>query len=155
MSSQIIGVDVTEQHTSPKFTLGSKYVSPEGNTYRYVSQTAAARTIGLVYGISEVFAVSTTGVVKTETHALLGIPQFTTTGAVRYFWIQTAGNFAAIETSAAAADNAGVYSTQTAGKVDDGDDSGKLIRGIIFTTAAGGAASTTAFAPSELFLAQA
>ena len=159
MSKQLFGVDTTVEHNTPQFTLGEKYVSPEGNLYRYV-RAAAAKTIGLFYGIGKDFTVTATAIVKTERHALLGVPSFTTSAKAtgydyKHFWIQTAGNFPRIEAAAASADAAGVYTTATAGKVDDGDDTGKLIRGISFTAAAGGAVATTAFAANELSLDQA
>ena len=159
MTKSYVAAILAQQDNVPQCDVGSMHKTPAGDVYRYV-KAQAAKTIGLVYGIDEAFEVSATAAVKTETHPLLGIPAFTTSAPAsgftyKYFWIQTAGNFAAIECGAASADNAGVYTTAVAGKVDDGDDGGKLIRGIKFTAAAGGAVSTTAFAPSETSLDQA
>jgi hypothetical protein len=153
-SNTIIIVDVASEYNTPQFTLGEQFTAPDGKTYRFV-RAQAAKTIGLIYGIDETWEVSSTGLVKTETKPLLGIPAQTSSAPAagftyKYFWIQTAGNFARIEASAASADNASCFSTSTAGKVDDGDDSGYRIRGLIFTAAAGSATNTTGFSANEL-----
>jgi len=153
MTQQYISAILTQQDNVPICDVGSKHVAPDGSIYRYV-KAQAAKTVGLVYGINEDYEVSATGLVKTEIHPLVGIPAFTTSAPAsgytyKYFWIQTAGAFAQIEAAAASADNASVYSTGTAGKVDDGDDTGKVIKGLKFTAAAGGVVATTAFAAKE------
>lgn len=152
--NDLIAVDVASEYNVPAFTIGAKLELPNGNVYRFV-KAQAAKTIGLVYGIDEAFEVSSTGLVKTEIKALVGIPAQTSSAPAsgftyKYFWIQTAGNFPRIEAAAASADNAQCYSTSTAGKVDDGDDTGKSIKGLIFTAAAGSATNTTGFSAFEL-----
>lgn len=147
-------IDLTQQDNVPTSELGAKHVEPNGKTYRYV-RAQAAKTIGLIYGIDETFEVSATAAVKTEIKPLVGIPEFTSSAPAsgftyKYFWIQTAGNFARIEAAAASADNTQCFSTATAGKVDDGDDSGFRVRGLIFTAAAGSATNTTGYSNREL-----
>jgi len=159
MTQQKLGVILTEEYNTDAFGVGTRHRAPDGKTYRFV-KAQAAKTIGLVYGIDEAFEVYATAAVKTESHPLLGVPAFTSSAPAsgftyKYFWIQTAGNFARVEAAAASADNAGCYATQTAGKIDDGDDSGKLIRGWKFTTAAGSATNTTAYGAEEQSLDQA
>lgn len=158
MSEQILGVDINQQDDLSQFNLGQKYVNPStGNTYRYV-RAAAAKTIGLIYSFDETYTVAASALVKTDISANAGISHQTTTAAdtangytYKHFWIQTAGNFGRIEAAAASADNAQCYSTSTAGKVDDGDDSGKTIKGMIFTAAAGSATNTTGYSGQELY----
>lgn len=153
---QQFGVVLEQEDNSPVHALGSLHKTPGGDLYRYV-RAQAAKTIGLFYGIDETFEVSATAVVTTETHPLVGVPA-RTSGAVasgytyKHFWIQTAGNFAKVVANAAVADNAALYACAVAGKVDDGDGGGQLLRGAKFTTATGGGADTTAFAANELKL---
>lgn len=154
MSEQFPTAILTQQDNTPICAVGSKHTTPEKDIYRYV-KAQAAKTIGLIYGIDENFEVSATALVKTEIHPLLGVPASTTSAPAsgytyKYFWIQTGGNFARIEAAAASADNASCYSTSTAGKVDDGDDTGKVIKGLKFTAAAGSATNTTGFSAKEL-----
>ena len=147
-------VYTVEEHNIPVCEPGSKVVFPNGDTFRYV-KAQAAKTKGLAYGIDENYEVSSTGIVKTGNYSLIGFPVATTSAPAsgytyKYFWIQTAGNLARVETSAAVADNAQVYTTATAGKLDDGDASGAKIVGMKFTTAAGSATNTTAFLANEV-----
>ena len=156
--NQIVGFNKAEEHNVPKFEIGARHCevteSGQANIWRYCKYQAA-KTIGLLYGIDENFEVSATAVVKTELHPLVGVPHRTTsdnaTGfTYKYGWIQTAGNFDRVEAAAASADNAQAYTTSTAGKIDDGDDSGAVIQGLKFTAAAGSATNTTAFSANEL-----
>lgn len=155
MTDQTFAVDISQEDNLPAFELGAKWTNPENQkTYRYV-RAAAAKTIGLIYGIDEDFTVSATGAVKTEIHPLVGIPYKTSSAPAsgftyKHIWIQTAGNFARVEAAAASADNAQAFSTATAGKIDDGDDSGFRIRGLKFTAAAGSATNTTGYSTREL-----
>lgn len=154
MSKTLIAVDTAAEFNTAQFTLGEKFEKPNGDVFRFC-RYAAAKTIGLIYGIDQNFELSTTALVKTEIKSLLGVPAATTSAPAsgftyKYGWIQTAGNFARIEAAAASLINAQCYSTSTAGKVDDGDDSGKSIKGLIFTAAAAGAVATTAFSALEL-----
>lgn len=156
MTTQFPTANLTQQDNVPLCDAGSLHVTPAGDMYRYV-KAQAAKTIGILYGIDENFEVYATGAVKTEVHPLAGFPAFTTSAPAsgytyKYFWIQTAGNFARVECSAASADNAQAYSTATAGKIDDGDDSGAKIIGLKYTAAAGGATNTSAFCANEICL---
>lgn len=156
MSKQFPTAILTQNDNVPVCEVGTQHVTPTGDIYRYV-KAQAAKTIGLLYGIDENFEVYATGAVKTEAHPLAGIPAATSSAPAsgytyKYFWIQTAGNFARVEAAAASADNAQCYTTSTAGKIDDGDDSGAKILGMKFTAAAGGATNTTAFSALELRL---
>jgi hypothetical protein len=154
MSRQLRGVILTEEYNTDQFGVGAKYEHPNGNVYRFCKYQAA-KTIGLLYGIDENFEVSATAVVKTEAHPLAGVPAATTSAPASGFtykfgWIQTAGAFARVEAAAASADNAQAFSTSTAGKIDDGDDSGAKIQGLKFTAAAGSATNTTGFSANEI-----
>lgn len=154
MGNQLTAVILDQQDDLPKNKAGALHMTATGDMYRYV-KAQAAKTIGLLYGIDENFEVSSTAVVKTENHALAGVPASTSSApsagyTYKWFWIQTAGNFARIEAAAASADNAQCFTTATAGKVDDGDDSGAKIQGLKFTAAAGSATNTTGFSANEL-----
>lgn len=162
-----VGVDVSKEWNDidgSEFALGTKVEFSDGDVYRLV-RAAAAKTIGLLYIIDENWLVGDAAT-STNTDALpnaFGIPAATSTAPATlnasatytYFWIQTAGNFDRVETSAASADNALAYTSGTGGKIDDGDGSGNIIQALKFTAAATGATNTTAFSPCELHIASA
>lgn len=146
---------LTQEDNIPWCEPGTKHVTPAGDVYRYV-KAQAAKTAALVWGIDENWEVSATAVNETETYPLLGVPVTTTAAPAsgytyRYFWIQTAGNFPALLCKSAVADNAPVYTVNAGdeGKVDDGDDAGRLIRGWKFTALVAAPGNTTAFAANE------
>jgi len=160
-TKQLRCVNLTQQDNVPFCAPGTKHITPAGDTYRYV-QAQAAKTVSLAYGIDENWEVSAAAVIETDHSPLLGVPAFTSSAPAsgftyKYFWIQTAGNFAGIVTGNDVADNAGVYTCNAGseGKVDDGDDTGKLIRGWKFTSGAVAPATATVFAAEEASLDQA
>ena len=164
----LAGVKVTQEWTdktpAPEFKLGTRAVFANGDVYRLV-RAAAAKTIGLLYIIDEDWLVGG-GATTALTDALpnaFGVPAQTSSAPTAidaaatytYFWIQTAGNFARVETSNTVADNALAYTGTTAGKIDDGDETGNIIQALKFTAAATGATNTTAFSNVELHIASA
>lgn len=148
-------VNLSQEDNIPVCEPGTKHVTPSGNVYRYV-KAQAAKTAALVYGIDENFEVSATAVNETETYTLLGVPVSTSSAPAsgytyKYFWIQTAGLFPAVSCENDVADNAAVYTVNAGdeGQVDDGDDTGRIIRGWKFTAAASAGDSTTVFGAEE------
>lgn len=167
IQDSIIGVDVTKEWNDidlPEFALGTQVRFADGDMYRLVRATAA-KTIGLLYIVDENWLVGDAAT-TTNTDALpnaFGIPAKTSTAPTSlnasatytYFWIQTAGNFDRVETSAAVADNALAYTSGTGGKIDDGDGSGNIIQAMKFTALTSGGTNTTAFSPVEIHIASA
>ena len=96
----LAGVDVTRVDTDPKFTLGVKYMSQDGLTYKYVQYDTGAGSVAAVagnfvgyYAPSGTSAGSTTVVTSDNSDTAkvgAGVLQSTPADG-EYCWIQTGG----------------------------------------------------------------
>lgn len=154
----VVGTSLTSNDyklaDNPEHAVGTKVVCEDGDVYRYVTWTAA-KTEELVYLIGDDWVVGDALSTSNDVQPLaLGVfPEAATapTGTNAYGWIQTGGNFAGIEMLISCAPDVPLYSTATAGKLDDDSSGTKLIEGLKAThAAAGAAAANAAFCIHEL-----
>jgi len=149
----LLGFDPTKQYDHAAFALGTRVQCTDGTIWRFVF-TAAAKTIGLAYPIGNNFVVGAAGITDTTAGGdNVGIPRATTLAGTTnfWFWIQTGGYFAAVETHHAVAAGANVYTSATAGKLDDTPGIPILgARWVSTGTAAAGAGVADLFSTNEL-----
>lgn len=92
MSQQILPGDLSKESSVPLFTVGTRYVDPVGNTYRYVKANGA-KTAALIYAIDDDWtlqgAIDSTLIASGLT-ARCGLAQVALT-TLYYGWVQTAG----------------------------------------------------------------
>lgn len=134
-----LGIDFSTPTTTRDFALGTEVEGSDGNTYRYV-QANGALDIGALCAIAETGEISeatttTSGVVPTQ----YAFPQVAFADD-EYGWAVTRGeNFLVLAAASCAAD-VKLYTSATAGVVDDSSTSHDLLDGLRLNTAVGGSA---------------
>lgn len=94
---QLLGVDVTEVHSSPKFKLGTKYTDQNGKTFKYVQYDTGAGSVAAVAGqvayyylASGYDAHKVTSDLSDSVNVGAGVLQAAPTDG-QYCWVQTRG----------------------------------------------------------------
>lgn len=156
-----VGVDLTATSTgSADFALGTKAVFRDTTNdsiriFRYARSTALKDqkllfTLDENYDIGSAATDTTVGTAAPcgacTTHYGYQIPEPTDTYS--YGWVQTGGYFPGISALSACAASAEIYTSATAGTVDDA--AGKLINSLRMVDTAGAAAPKIFFSPSEI-----
>ncbi len=153
MSLGIIGIDPTRVTTSPEFALGVRGAVEDQTTgsgtreYIYVSFAAStARAIGDAVLISSAGAA----VAATSTNAAAGqsagrkvgvvVATVASSTSVQYGWVQVYG-LGAVNALAACVLNTPLYTTATAGALDD--TATVLVNGVVLNSTVGGAPAVT------------
>lgn len=153
----IAGVDLDVVSSDKKFPLGSIAFASDGSKYQYVQNNLSATASQyLAYIIDESYKL-----ISAASHANggsganplnVGIPQTSNTLTDQYyFWVLRQGP-GFVATSAAVAADVQVFTTATAGKVDDASASQTMISGL-YLTASVSAASTAAACFANLDMA--
>lgn len=149
----LLGFDALKEYDHEAFALGTKVQCTDGTIWRFVF-TAAAKTVALCYPITKGYIVGAAGITDTTAGGdNFGVPvQTTTPGATNlYFWIQTGGYIPQVSTHGAVAAGAAVYTSATAGKLDDSAGIPILgARWVSTGTAAAGAGIADIFCTGEL-----
>jgi len=146
--------------TLPPFALGTRVVTKDGGVWRFV-KAAAAKTAGLIYVVDEDWVVG--GGLTTTLAAepiRCGIPYATSSAptaidasaSYTFFWLQTGGDFPVITTAGAVTANIALYTTATAGKVDDASTATILVHTLTALAALTAAGTTTGFSAEELHI---
>ncbi len=145
-----LGLNFSTKYTtaaSIEWKLGQIESDNQGDHYQFVKATGAL-VIGSVYVIDKDFNVATgiTQTVDDTAPVALGIPtQAFTSGEHGWVLVGPFGNdTAVVKCSASCAADALLYTTATAGELDDLATSAKVVVGLKLTTAVGGAAATAA-----------
>jgi hypothetical protein len=138
-----MGLMVAEKSTVAQFPLGL-VVTVAQTTYKYVKAITGAKTIGLCYEINKDNELS--AAITTTTAALvqqIGIPQITL-AANDFAWVAIQG-IITVSVLASCAAGAQLYTTATAGSLDDATGGGVFaIRGFSISTANGGSTANVA-----------
>lgn len=132
-----MGIDLTANTEVPQFPLGMRVQASDQAEYQYVKNSGTASVAYSAYLIEETGILST-GLTTTNAGAIpnrVGICQTALT-ADYYGWILVKGP-GKVNTAAAASADVKLYTTATAGKVDDAATT--LIEGLRLTAAATGA----------------
>lgn len=132
-----IGIDFNSTETVPKYSLGKIEQALDGSFYQYV-KGGAALTRYLVYIIDQVTFTATNALTQTNDDTspiALGIPQ--QVGGIplnSYGWLFVGPGPCVVRALINCAQDVLIYSTATAGKVDDTSASSKVIQGLKLTT---------------------
>lgn len=145
----IAGIDVSTASTTALFTPGT-YAEQSGSVYCYL-KAHAALTAGLVYSYTEAStstdpAVTIAALSQTtdDTSPLsLCIPQIAVASG-SYAWMLVGPGNGVVSVLANCAIDVLLYTTATAGSLDDASASAKVVVGIKLTTANGGSTANCA-----------
>lgn len=137
------GVDIDNVSTTQQFALGTVIQTTAGAYYKYV-QADGAKTQYFVYAIDHAGQLGA-GVTQTTDDTaplLLGIPQQATSFADNeYGWVFVGPGAARVRVLASCAIDVLIYTTATAGALDDASASAKVVQGLKITTVNGGSAA--------------
>lgn len=165
---RVVGLNVTFTATSTtkQFDLGTRreYIWGSGNDKRsevvYIQATGGALTAGLLYelpliGGTDAFKVDTAitttvvGALTATGDKIAACIPLSAIAQDSYGWAFVRGHVQ-IETANAVAANVKVYSTATAGKIDDVSTSSHLVDGLQLVAAAGSATTAQGYALFDL-----
>lgn len=159
MSDQRSGIDFTEVRTAaqgPLYPVNMVAFDTNGNKFKYVRAASNALTVNLLYvynGQTGDAGAGTTGtLVASGTAFPCGTP-VATVASGGFGWIQVAGRMTLTAAGPVAA-NARVYTTATAGQLDDASASQGQILGLTAYTAIAGSGTGTFFSPVDLLAQQ-
>lgn len=138
-----IGVALGTTHTTPQFDLGSIVSTDDGGEAVYCIASGAVSQYALC-GINEDFDVYMMTTALSVQSDRLGLPQVAI-AAGAYGWVYTRGSNIKVRTKASAAADAQLWTTASAGVVDDATAASALkIDGMVLVAAAGTAANGAA-----------
>lgn len=139
--SPVAGASLTETSTDKKFALGTVVNLNDGGQAVYVSAGSTVSTAAVVV-IDQNFGVLPITTTNSATSKSIGAAQ--TSIASGYFgWVQTSGR-PRIKVLANCSDNVPLYTTATAGELDDTVVSTGLIAGVTLPTRATSVSNATA-----------
>lgn len=156
-ANHTLGIDWTAVETTPQFTLGELKQDRNGTQYQYV-KASAALTVNETYIIPYTYTIASGNKLDQTTDdaapVAVGVVQhssFTTSG--QYGWIFVGPGVGSVKVLANCAADVPVYSTATAGALDDASASAKLVAGLKLTAANGGSTAAVAcYATSKLHI---
>lgn len=143
----IIGINPTQTITPSEltqgkgFTLGDLGADQAGNVYVFCQASGAITGAGYALFIDETFQAAELSTSNDDFGDRVGIAPAAVAND-DYFWAQVYG-ICTIQVAASCAANARLFTTSTAGQLDD-PASGVSIDGAVLTTARGGTAGTAA-----------
>lgn len=149
-TSQAIGADFNETFTpptsttayettdQPPFAVGTRIKGSEGSEWLYVHAAETITGQGYVCVIDEDFEATLADTANEPYGDICGVPPVAAAND-DYFWVQVLGP-AQVRVAASANPNVDLVPTATPGELDDGVTVGAYVRGLVLTTANGGAA---------------
>lgn len=129
----MIGVDLTDTPTTASFTLGTKVTTEDGQVYTYVKASAAIAQYDWV-GIDEDFQAAPLTKAMADDGWFVGVAQVAFASA-DYGWVATQGANLTGKTLASCAADVALYTSATAGALDDTSASQTKIDGVVRVTA--------------------
>lgn len=153
MSTQhMIGVLPLETSATPLHKLGTRFTDLSGTTWVYVKADTNAKTAYKVYLITDGYSLTTAVDNTTLTGKVfkLGVPQVAFTASY-YGWVAVQGKFKINLLAGAVADTP-LYTSATAGSLDDDSSSQTKVNGVkVVTTVGGAAADSDVFAVVDIY----
>lgn len=136
----VLAQALTVESDVQKLALGTTVQDERGNTYTYVQAASQLDKYGAasILGDGTAIALTTTAAASSKR---IGIPQLTLTSGY-YGWVQTAGK-ALVKLAANCAPNVPLYTTATAGVLDDAVVSQGLVLGTVAETSISNATAVT------------
>lgn len=148
-TTPLIGIQLTQVDSSPGFGLGTTVMISDGGTATYVKASADISTYAAV-GVT----VSNTAAMLTTTTAAttkkVGVAQ-TSIASGLYGWVQI-GGAPIVNMAANVAPSVPLYTTATAGVLDDATVSGGLVAGIVASVSISNATAVTCIAASGMMI---
>ena len=133
---------VTSQSSTQKYTLGTRWADTEGNEYVYCQDSGAGVSIYRAVAILSDFTVTALTKTLAENGHMVGFPQVAMTASY-YAWVQIRGN-GTIHTLSACASEALLFTTATAGTLDDTSTSQTGIANVYIKSASAATAAASA-----------
>lgn len=129
ITSGVIGTKLTATHTSPEFQVGSRFVGTDGTEWVYVQASGAITQYDYVTIDEDFTAVAGTKAGVDDGH-MIGFAQiaFATT---EYGWVACKGTGISVRVLGSCNGDVALYTTSTAGKLDDSSTSQTKIDGIV------------------------
>lgn len=144
------GVDFTALDSTPQFKLGTKVEDDAGTTWQYVKASSSGQTAKLLYPILASNVLSASGTAYAAANCgKLAAPQQAMT-ASKYGWVAIKGPMTIATAGAVTAFNK-VYTSATAGKIDDSSSTQNEIVGLYALVDPAGADDASCVAAVELF----
>lgn len=138
-----IGVDLTRPTSDARFRLGEICKTADGQEYIYVQDNGSALTQYAFVAVDEAFAATELTTALALVGHYIGIAQVAFTASY-YGWVAVKGSDLTGLTNAAVAVDTQLYTTATAGKVDDASSTQVAkLENIVPDTATTQATSTT------------
>lgn len=147
-----IGADISQTHTEAKFALGTKAEGSDNSKWVYVKANSAV-TQYMWVGIAKDYTMNPGTKTHLDSGRKPGLAQVAFS-ADDYGWVAVQGGNDQLYVKAknSCAISVALYSTATAGFVDDTAASQTLLNGLVLTdTSTASGASKTCFAFTELF----
>lgn len=142
-TNSLIGATLATADTAAKFTLGTIAPTTDGGEVVYCIASGAVSQYALC-GINEDFDVYMMTTALSVQSDRLGFPQVAL-AAGEYGWVHTRGSNIKVRTKASAAADAQLWTTASAGVVDDATAASALkLDGMVLVAAAGTAANGAA-----------
>lgn len=148
VTAPIVGIDLTQIDTVPTQTLGTEVEATDG-TYRYIQANGAISQYAMCkIDDSDQAVQGTTTLLPSTEPAMVGIAQVAFADN-EYGWIHRGNGSGSVLVSATCAADVKLYTTATAGKVEDNSSGTVLIQGLKLKTALA-ASGTGSFLASGL-----
>ena len=135
-----IGAKLDRSDSAATFAVGTKGVLPDGGEAGYISASSAIAVNDAV-GIDENFAGAPITKAMADDGWNVGVAADVAIGSGEYGWARTRGSNFSVNVLASCAADAVLYTSATAGKLDDASSSQTKIDGIVIVTADGGSGS--------------
>lgn len=138
-----IGIDVTRVTATQEFSLGQVHKGTNDTEWVYCQDSGSGLTQYDYACIDEAFSATTGTTTLLDAGYQVGFPQVAFTASY-YGWIPITGKGIYVNALTSCAADTTIYTSGTAGKLDDSVSAGSQISGIVLTSAAGGTATATA-----------
>jgi len=139
----VLGLNLNEWDDTQRVPLGTKVALTNGGDAVYCVSSGALSQYGLA-GINEDFDVYMMTTALAAQSDKLGFPQIAASGG-RYLWVPTGGSDIKVRTKASAAADTQLWTTASAGVVDDATSANALkLDGIVLVATAGSAGNGAA-----------
>lgn len=135
-----IGAKLDRSDSTPTFAVGTKGVLPDGGEAVYISASSAIAVNDAV-GIDENFAAAPLTKAMADDGFNFGVCADVGIGSGEYGWARTRGSNFSVKVLASCAADVPLYTSATAGSLDDASSSQTKIDGIVIVTADGGSGS--------------
>ena len=134
------------------FGLGDRYVDNVGNGYLFVSASTSITSYQAVAVATNYYAVAATSATATA-QSLAGIAGVNGISSGSWGWVQTRGNFSGVQVLSTCSASSFIYTTATAGSLDDTSTSQVKVAGLTINANQTVPAAAAAFAGVDIFFA--